>query len=230
MSKSRGNVVNPDEVVIEYGADSVRLFEMFMGPLEDMKPWNTRGVEGVYRFLNRVWRLFVTEEGALEPSIQHVPASIEFERLYHQTVKKVGQDIESLRFNTAISQLMIFLNEAMKQEKKPRALLEQFILLLAPLAPHIAEELWNKLGHSASLAYEKWPEYDKSKIIEDTVEVVFQVNGKLRSKRQVALNTEERELERLAKDDEHMKRHMDGKNIVRTIVVKNKLVNIVVAS
>ncbi|MCI0706130.1 MAG: leucine--tRNA ligase [Ignavibacteriae bacterium] len=229
MSKSRGNVVNPDEVVLEYGADSMRLFEMFMGPLEDSKPWSTRGVEGVYRFLNRVWRVFVTEEGAIDPSIQDVPASPEFERLYHQTVKKVGEDIEALRFNTAISQMMIFLNETMKLEKKPRALLEQFVLLLAPFAPHIAEELWNKLEHSESLAYAPWPSYTAEKTIEDTVEVVFQVNGKVRSKAVVALNTAEGDLEDLAKNDTHVKRHVDGKRITRTIVVKNKLVNIVIS-
>ena len=229
MSKSRGNVVNPDEVVNEYGADSMRLFEMFMGPLEDMKPWSTRGVEGVHRFLNRLWRLFLTEDGRIDPSIQSIPATPEFERLYHQTVKKVGEDVEALRFNTAISQMMIFLNEAMKQEQKPRRLLENFILLVAPFAPHLAEELWQKLGHTMSLAYEAWPVFDPSKIIEDTIEVVFQVNGKVRSKVQVALNTAEGELEALAKSDTHVQRHLDGKQIKRTIVVKNKLVNIVVS-
>lgn len=229
MSKSRGNVVNPDEVVSQYGADAMRLFEMFMGPLEDMKPWSTRGVEGVYRFLNRVWRLFVTEEGSLDSSIMNVSPTPEFERLYHQTVKKVGEDIESLRFNTAISQLMIFTNEAMKLEQKPRAILEQFVLLLAPFAPHLAEELWQRLGHGKSLAYEPWPSYDPAKTIEETVEVVFQVNGKVRSKVQVALGTPENELEQMALSDTHVKRHVDGKRITRTVVVKNKLVNFVVS-
>lgn len=228
MSKSRGNVVNPDEVVSQYGADAMRLFEMFMGPLEDMKPWSTRGVEGVYRFLNRVWRLFVTEGGTLDSSIMNVSPTPELERLYHRTVKKVGEDIESLRFNTAISQLMIFTNEAMKLERKPRALLEQFVLLLAPFAPHLAEELWQRLGHGNSLAYEPWPSYDPEKTIEATVEVVFQVNGKVRSKVHVALDTAEHDLEQMALSDTHVKRHVDGKRITRTVVVKNKLVNFVV--
>ncbi len=229
MSKSRGNVVNPDEVVKEYGADSIRLFEMFMGPLEDTKPWSTRGVEGVYRFLNRVWRLFVTEEGGLEPSIQESKPTPDFERLHHQTIKKVGDDVESLRLNTAISQMMIYVNEAMKLETKPRQLLQEFVLLLAPFAPHIGEELWNRLGHTTSLAYEPWPVFSPEKTIEDTVEVVFQVNGKVRSKIQVALNTAEGELERLAMNDAAVKRYVDGKRIARKVVVKNKLVNVVVS-
>jgi len=228
MSKSRGNVVNPDEVVAQYGADAMRLFEMFMGPLEDMKPWSTRGVEGVYRFLNRVWRLFITDDGTLDSSIMNVPPTPAFERLYHQTVKKVGEDIEALRFNTAISQLMIFTNEALKLERKPRALLEQFVLLLAPFAPHLAEELWQRLGHEKSLAYEPWPSYDPAKTLQETVEVVFQVNGKVRSKVQVAIDTAENELEQMALSDAHVKRHVDGKRIARTVVVKNKLVNFVV--
>ncbi len=229
MSKSRGNVVNPDVVVSEYGADSMRLFEMFMGPLEDMKPWSTRGVEGVHRFLNRVWRLFVAEDGKIDPSIKNLPPTTDFERVYHQTVKKVGNDIGALRFNTAISQLMIFVNEAMKLEEKPRRELERFLLLLSPFAPHIAEELWQRLGHASSLAYEPWPGYEEAKTIEQTVEVVFQVNGKVRSKAQVALNTAEGELEQMALNDNHIKRHVDGKHIARTVVVKNKLVNFVVS-
>jgi leucyl-tRNA synthetase len=228
MSKSRGNVVNPDEVVAQYGADAMRLFEMFMGPLEDMKPWSTRGVEGVYRFLNRVWRLFITDDGTLDSSITPIAPTPAFERLYHQTVKKVGEDIEALRFNTAISQLMIFTNEAMKLERKPRGILEQFVLLLAPFAPHLAEELWQRLGHEKTLAYEPWPSYDPAKTIEETVEVVFQVNGKVRSKVQVAIDTAETELERMALSDAHVKRHIDGKRLARTVVVKNKLVNFVV--
>ncbi len=228
MSKSRGNVVNPDEVVAQYGADAMRLFEMFMGPLEDMKPWSTRGVEGVYRFLNRVWRLFITDDGTLDSSIMNIPPTPAFERLYHQTVKKVGEDIEALRFNTAIAQLMIFTNEALKLERKPRALLEQFVLLLAPFAPHLAEELWQRLGHEKSLAYEPWPSYDPAKTLQETVEVVFQVNGKVRSKVQVAIDTAENELEQMALSDAHVKRHVDGKRIARTVVVKNKLVNFVV--
>jgi len=228
MSKSFGNVVNPDDVVNKYGADSMRLFEMFMGPLEEMKPWSTRGVEGVFRFLNRVWRLFVNENGQIEKSIQDVKPSEDYERLYHQTVKKVTEDIENLRFNTAIAQLMIFVNETMKLEVKPRKLLEGFILILSPFAPHIAEEIWNKLGHEKTLAYEPWPKYDESKCAEAKVEVVFQVNGKVRSKSLVPVNLSDEELEKIALNDANVKRHTDGKRIVKKIVVANKLVNIVV--
>ncbi|MBF8248999.1 MAG: leucyl-tRNA synthetase, partial [Bacteroidetes bacterium] len=230
MSKSRGNVVNPDDVVTLYGADSVRLFEMFMGPLEDVKPWSTKGVEGVHRFLNRAWRLFVGEEGSLDASLTNTPPTPEFDRLYHKTVKKVGEDIDSLRFNTAISQMMIFVNEATKLEKRPRSIMENFVLLLAPFAPHVAEELWQILGHSDSLAYAPWPRFDPAKVIDDTVEVVLQINGKVRSRVHVPLNTSEKELEALALKDENIMRHVDGKRIVKTIIVKNKLVNLVLSS
>jgi len=228
MSKSRGNVINPEEVISRYGADSMRLFEMFMGPLEEVKPWSTKGVEGVFRFLNRVWRLFVNEQGELDSSIVETPPTADFERLYHQTVKKVGEDIDALRLNTAISQMMIFINEAMKLPLRPKQFMEGFVLLLAPFAPHIAEELWQRLGHTKSLAYEPWPQYDPSKTVEKTVEVVLQVNGKVRSKVQVPIDTPERDLEQLALQDENVKRHLNGKKIARSIVVKNKLVNLVV--
>lgn len=228
MSKSRGNVVNPDVVVGEYGADSMRLFEMFMGPLEEMKPWSTRGVEGVYRFLNRVWRLFIAEDGQIDAGISGEKATPEFERLFHQTVKKVGEDIESLRFNTAISQLMIFINEAYKLEKRPRLMMEEFIRLLAPFAPHMSEEIWKRLGHTNSLAYATWPVFDPLKTVESSVEVVFQVNGKVRSRMQVPAGTSEPELEKLALADANMLRHLDGKKVVKKIVVKDRLVNLVV--
>ena len=228
MSKSRGNVVNPDDVVSEYGADAIRLFEMFMGPLEDMKPWSTRGVEGVYRFLNRVWRLYMDDEGHLDPRLSSDTPTSDNERVYHATVRKVGEDIEGLHFNTAIAQLMIFVNEVMKSELRPRAILEPFILLLAPFAPHIAEELWSALGHKRSLTFESWPSYDPAKIASDTVEVVLQVNGKVRSKMFAAMDAGGQELERAALGDENVKRHLEGKQVVKVIVVKNKLVNIVV--
>ncbi len=230
MSKSRGNVVNPDDVVNLYGADSMRLFEMFMGPLEDVKPWSTNGVEGVYRFLNRVWRLFVGDDGALDATLTNILPTADFARLYHKTVQKVGEDIESLRFNTAISQMMIFVNEATKLVQRPRSIMENFVLLLAPFAPHIAEELWQRLEHSDSLACEPWPGFDPAKVIDDTVEIVLQINGKVRSRVQVPLNTSEKELENLALKDENIRRHMDGKRIAKTIIVKNKLVNLVISS
>jgi leucyl-tRNA synthetase len=228
MSKSRGNVVNPDDIVSEYGADAMRLFEMFMGPLEEMKPWNTRGVEGVHRFLNRVWRLYVTEDDRLDPALGAVPVPEDLERIYHATVKKVGEDIEGLRFNTAISQMMIFVNEMTKTELRPRRLLEPFVLVVSPFAPHLAEELWHRLGHGASLAREPWPAYDEKKLQLKNVEVVLQVNGKLRSKISVAKDTPEHDLERLALADENVVRNLNGKKPAKVIVVRNKLVNLVV--
>jgi leucyl-tRNA synthetase len=228
MSKSRGNVVNPDEVVERYGADALRLFEMFLGPLEDMKPWSTRGVEGVFRFLNRVWRLYVDEAGALDPAVAAGSAPADLEFVFHTTVKKVTEDIEGLRFNTAIAQLMIFVNEVTKGDVRPRSILEPFVLLLSPFAPHIAEELWEKLGHTPTLAYEPWPAYDRSKLQMDTVEVVLQVNGKVRSKIAVPADLPDRDLEKLALADEAVRRHCEGKTVAKAIVVPNKLVNVVV--
>lgn len=228
MSKSLGNVVNPDDVVKQYGADALRMFEMFMGPLEEMKPWSTRGVEGVFRFLNRVWRLYMNEEGTLDASINESTPKPEVERVYHATVKKVGEDIERLSFNTAIAQMMIFVNEVMKSETKPRNILESFVLVLAPFAPHLAEELWQLFGHTTSLSYEPWPFYDAAKLQESTVEVVLQVNGKIRSKLSVERDTIETELERLSLADPQVRKHLDGKQVVKTIIVKNKLVNLVV--
>ncbi|HMK39692.1 MAG TPA: leucine--tRNA ligase, partial [Bacteroidota bacterium] len=228
MSKSRGNVVNPDEVVKLYGADSLRLFEMFMGPLEEMKPWSTRGVEGVYRFLNRVWRLFITEEDNLDVNLQIVPLTPDLETVYHFTIKKIGDDIEALRFNTAISQMMIFVNEVMKSDLRPRQILEPFLLLLSPFAPHIAEELWRRLGHTDSLAYETWPAYDPAMLRSSEVEVVVQVNGKVRSRLTVPADLPEKDLGELAMADAVVRRHTDGKKVLKSIVVKNKLVNFVV--
>ena len=228
MSKSRGNVVNPDDVVREYGADALRMFEMFMGPLEEMKPWSTRGVEGVFRFLNRVWRLYIDDEGNLHPDLKVVPVGADVERTYHAMVKKVGDDIEGLRFNTAISQMMIFVNDVMKAELRPRQLLEPFVLVLSPFAPHLAEELWQKLGHHASLAYEPWPSFDPAKLHETTVEIVLQINGKLRSRLMAAKDMPEHDLETLCLADETVKRHLDGRKVMKAIVVKNRLVNLVV--
>ncbi len=228
MSKSRGNVVNPDDIVKEYGADAMRLFEMFMGPLEEMKPWSSRGVEGVSRFLNRVWRLYVTEDGILDPKLKDSDVPVEMERVYHFTVKKVGDDIEGLRFNTAISQMMIFVNEVTKTDIRPRRLLEPFVLLVAPFAPHVAEELWHKLGHTTSLTYEPWPAYDESKLQQSSVEVVVQVNGKIRSKLSVALDMPEDELRTLSLADENVRKFIEGKKLVKSVIVKNKIVNLVV--
>ncbi len=229
MSKSLGNVVNPDDVVAEYGADALRLFEMFMGPLEEMKPWSTKGVEGVFRFLNRVWRLYVTDEDTLNPVFTNAQPTQEFLRTFHQTVKKVTEDIPALRFNTAIAQMMIFINEAYKLEQVPKALMEQFIIVLAPFAPHIAEELWNRFGKPESIFVSaQWVSFDESMTIADDVEIVAQVNGKVRAKFRAPLNTDEATLKTLAVQEPNMKVHLEGKQVVKEIIVKNKLVNIVV--
>lgn len=228
MSKSRGNVVNPDDVVKTYGADALRMFEMFMGPLEEMKPWSTKGVDGVFRFLNRVWRLFVDEDGSTAAFSDEPARDAGLDRVFHQTIKKVGDDIEALRFNTAISQMMIFVNEATKADHLPRAMMESFILVLSPFAPHLAEELWERLGHRESLVRAPWPVYDPSKIASDTVEVVLQVNGKVRSKAVVPVTATEADLETVAFDDAQVQRYVAGKTVIKTIVVRAKLVNIVV--
>jgi leucyl-tRNA synthetase len=228
MSKARGNVVNPDDVVKEYGADALRLFEMFMGPLEETKPWSTRGVEGVHRFLNRAWRMILTEEGNLLPSVREGALTPDHERLLHETIHKVTLDIEGLNFNTAISQLMIFVNEFLNLEVKPVGAMEIFTLLLAPFAPHIAEELWSKLGHTGTIAYEPWPLFDEGKMKRDTVELVVQVNGKVRAKLNVEPGLSEERLQELALGEPGVRRHLDGKKIERIVVVKNKLVSLVV--
>ncbi len=228
MSKSRGNVVNPDEVVRQYGADAMRMFEMFMGPLEEMKPWSTRNVEGVSRFLNRVWRLYVAEDGALDTALKECPIPEDVEREFHATVKKVGEDIEALRFNTAISQMMIFVNTVMQHPERPRHVLEPFLIVLSPFAPHLAEEIWEKLGHDKTIAYDQWPSYDPAKLVATDVEVVVQVNGKVRSRITVPAGTPERELEAIAKKNAVIQKQLDGKTVVKAIVVKDKLVNLVV--
>jgi leucyl-tRNA synthetase len=229
MSKSRGNVINPDDIVASHGADTLRLYEMFMGPLEAVKPWDTKGVEGVHRFLRRVWRLYVTEDGRLNPAIapwEGSPAPLE--RIYHKTVKKVTQDIEELRFNTAISQMMIFLNEAQKETKLPKRYMEGFVLLLSPFAPHIAEELWQRLGHAETLAYEPWPTWDEAFTVDDTVEIVIQVNGKVRDKAMVPADIDAAGLQEIALKSEKIQTEIAGKEIKKIIAVPGKLCNIVV--
>ncbi|MBI3313192.1 MAG: leucine--tRNA ligase [Candidatus Omnitrophica bacterium] len=227
MSKSRGNVVNPDVMVDQYGADSIRLYEMFMGPLEMTKPWSTQGVEGVYRFLGRVWRLYITAEDKLQPSIKdQPPTQAEFKRL-HQAIKKVGEDIESIRLNTAISALMIFINETYKDETHSREIMEKFILLLAPFAPHLAEELWQRLGKSKGLSYEPWPKYDPKYLIEEEVEMAILVTGKVRSKIVVSKGLSEAEIREKALAEPKVQEWLDGKKIKQVIVVPGRVVNIV---
>ncbi|KZE75647.1 leucine--tRNA ligase [Paenibacillus elgii] len=230
MSKSRGNVINPDEIVGEYGADTLRMYEMFMGPLEATKPWNTNGVEGTFRFLSRVWRLFVGEDGGLSAKITEDgdAGSEAFKRTWHRTIKKVTEDYEALRFNTAISQLMIFVNEAYKTDRLPKAAMENFVQMLSPIAPHLAEELWEKLGHSGTVAYEAWPVYDEAWTVDNEVEIVIQVNGKIADRTTIAADANEATMQELALGLDKVKEAMAGKTVRKVIAVKGKLVNIVV--
>ncbi len=228
MSKSRGNVVNPDEIVASYGADAFRLYEMFMGPLEQVKPWNTRGVEGTSRFLNRFWRLLVDDAGTLSVSVSDDQPSPEQQRLLHRTIAKVTDDIEGLRFNTAIAALMEFTNAANKWDRLPRTVAESVVLLLSPLAPHIAEELWAKLGHDGSLAYASWPEADPAWLVSDTIEVAVQVNGKVRARIGVPADAGEAAVLAMAKRDPNVGRHLEGMTIQREIYVPGRIVNFVV--
>jgi len=226
MSKSRGNVVNPDEMMDQFGADAVRLYEMFMGPLEAVKPWSTRGVEGVTRFLERVWRLIVNEEGKLSRNVVGTVPALEHQRLLHQTIKKVTEDIEALRFNTAISQMMVLTNELTKAEQRPRAVLESFVLILAPFAPHLAEELWEVLGHQPSVSHQPWPVFDSGLIISDRLTIPIQVNGKLRAKLDVSADATDEQIKNLAR--EKIAEWLQGKETTKLIYVGKKLINFVV--
>ena len=228
MSKSLGNVVNPDDIVKQYGADSLRLFEMFMGPLEAAKPWSSKGVEGVNRFLNRVWRLIASDEGVLLSSVQkgHIHTA-EQEFTLHSTIKKVGEDIESLSFNTAISQMMIFVNEFTSSEIRSHEAMSMFIRVLAPFAPHIAEELWMILGNENSIVATAWPAYDESKLVQSTVEIVLQVNSKIRSRAIVSADANQEQLEAIALADEQIIKNLEGLTIRKKIIVPGKLVNFI---
>lgn len=227
MSKSRGNVVNPDDVVEQYGADTLRLYEMFMGPLEASIPWNANGLEGARKFLDRVWRLFIEEEtGEINAKITP-EANVDLEKSYHQMVKMVTEHYENLRFNTGISQLMIFINDSYKATTVPKAYAEGFVQLLSPIAPHLAEELWHRLGHTETITYEAWPTFDESKLVEDEVEIVLQVNGKVRAKVTVAKDLSREALEELARGNDKIKEEITGKTVRKVIAVPGKLVNIV---
>ncbi|WP_018658858.1 leucine--tRNA ligase [Allofustis seminis] len=226
MSKSRGNVVNPDDVVKQYGADTLRLYEMFLGPLDTNKEWTTDGLEGSRRFLDRVWRLFIDREGKVRDRITTYNDGT-LEQVYHQTVKKVTRDFEQMHFNTAISQMMVFVNEAYQAEALPVEYMKGLLQLLAPITPHIAEELWWKLGEKESISLAPWPTYDESKLISNEIEVVFQVNGKVRGKAQVAADISKEDLEKMAFENENIQEHLKELTVHKVIVVPGKLVNIV---
>ncbi len=250
MSKSRGNSVNPDDILVEFGSDAFRLYEMFMGPLEMVKPWNTKGVEGVYRFLGRVWRMFIDEKSEqefeqqltvypergpellaalkLNDAVGHSDATPEQLKVLHTCIKKVTEDMEHLRFNTAISAMMVFTNEASNWDIRPLSVMNDFMLLLAPFAPHIAEELYSKAnGDDSTLAYQPWPSHDEAYLIESTIEMAVQVNGKLRDRIQIPADMDKSDIERIAVESENVQRHTEGKNVKKVIVIPGKLVNIV---
>ena len=235
MSKSRGNVVNPDDVVTQYGADALRLYEMFMGPLEATKPWSMDGVSGVRNFLDRVWRMIVDERAEqlqLSPAVQDGPlpddVAAEQNRMLHRTIKAVTEDLDAMSFNTAIARMMEFTNFFTKQDPRPKAAMESFVLLLSPFAPHMAEELWSLLGHDKTLAYEPWPKFDEAAIKEDTVEIPVQILGKLRSKVSVPADADNATIEAAAKADPRIAELLEGKTIVKAIIVPGRLVNFVV--
>ncbi|MEJ9252879.1 leucine--tRNA ligase [Bacillus wiedmannii] len=224
MSKSKGNVVNPDDIVASHGADTLRLYEMFMGPLDASIAWSENGLDGARRFLDRVWRLFIQDNGELSEKITDAPNK-ELEKAYHQTVKKVTEDYAELRFNTAISQMMVFINDAYKAETLPKEYVEGFVKMIAPVAPHIGEELWSKLGYNETITYASWPTFDESKLVEDEVEIVVQVMGKVRAKLKMSKDASKEEMEQLAL--EAIQDQIEGKTVRKVIVVPGKLVNVV---
>jgi len=222
MSKSLKNVINPDEIIQEYGADSMRMYEMFMGPLEVSKPWATTGLNGIYRFLDRVWRLYE------ERAITEGEPSKDLNKILHKTIKKVTHDTATLNFNTAISQMMVLVNELYKTQEFPSVVAETLVKLLGPYVPHIAEELWEKLGHKDSLTKVSWPTFDEKLTIDDEIEMVFQVNGKVRAKETISKGMDKASALAMAKEHEKIQQWIEGKTIVKEIVVPDKLVNIVV--
>jgi leucyl-tRNA synthetase len=231
MSKARGNVVNPDEVVREYGADALRLYEMFMGPLESVKPWSMDGVSGVRGFLDRAWRMIVddrAEQVELNPAVRQVEPNAEQNRVLHRTIKAVTADVEHLSFNTAIARMMEFTNFFLKEETRPRSAMERFVLLLSPFAPHVAEELWAALGHAKTLAYEPWPKFDEAAIREDTIEVPVQIGGKLRGRISVSAGADAATLEAAARAEPKIAELLAGRKVLKVIVVPGRMVNFVV--
>ncbi|HHP7239918.1 leucine--tRNA ligase [Longibacter sp.] len=229
MSKSRGNVVNPDDVIDEYGADALRLYEMFMGPLEQVKPWSTSDVDGVFRFLNRVWRLVIDEEtGEINEAVKDVEADRSQQRVLHKTIKKVTSDIEDLSFNTAIASMMEFVNAAYKWDVVPRDAIDPFLQLLNPFAPHLTEEVWERLGHDDTIAYTDWPSYDEEKIKKDVVSMAVQVNGTVRATIELSADAGEEEALATARSDDNVKRYLDDGDVKREIYVPGRIINFVV--
>ncbi|WP_251548238.1 leucine--tRNA ligase [Limosilactobacillus caecicola] len=227
MSKSKGNVVNPDDIVDQYGADTLRLYEMFMGPLTESVPWDEKGLHGANKWVHRVWRLIMDDNNHLRDRISTINDG-KLDKVYNQTVKKVTEDYERMHFNTAISQLMVFVNEAYKVDDLPVEYIEGFIKMISPIMPHMAEELWSQFHESDTIAYQPWPTYDPAKIVEDEVEMIVQVNGKVRAKIKMAKDTAKDEAEKAALADDNVKKFTEGKDIKKVIVVPNKIVNVVV--
>lgn len=226
MSKSKGNVINPDDIVSSHGADTLRLYEMFMGPLDAAIAWSENGLDGSRRFLDRVWRLIVTEDGSLNNKIVESNDK-SLDKVYNQTVKKVTEDFDALSFNTAISQLMVFINDCYKANEIYKPYIEGFVKMLAPIAPHIGEELWSKLGHNETITYQPWPTFDESLLVDDEVEIVVQVNGKVRAKLNIPKDLLKEEMQDLALANDNVKMSIEGKEIKKIIAVPQKLVNIV---
>ena len=227
MSKSRGNVINPDEIIDKYGADSLRLFYMFLGPLEKAKPWSTSGIQGSNRFIRRVWSMLMENDGNLSKKISDVEPDENLTRLIHQTIKKVTNDIEALRFNTAISQMMILVNEIKELDAYPKTVVESLVLLLSPFTPHMCEELWEKLGHNDTLAYCNWPEYNEELVKENLITIAVQINGKRRAEIEVTPGINEESALALALEHDNVKKYVDGNKIKKTVLVKDRLLSIV---
>ena len=228
MSKSRGNVVNPDDVIAEYGADSLRLYEMFMGPIERAKPWSTEGLGGIHRFLNRAWRLYVNEEGDLNDKIQDSGVGESFTKAYHKVVKGVGEHLERNRYNTAISQMMVFINVCYKVDVLDRFMMTEFVKVLSTFAPHIAEELWEKLGQTSVLLYETWPEFDPAMVIEDMIEYPVQINGKIRFKMNIPADADQDAIKKALMSHDKTAQYTEGKSIIKTIIVPKRIITLVV--
>ena len=226
MSKSKGNVVNPDDIVDKYGADTLRLYEMFMGPLTESVPWDEEGLHGSYKWIQRVWRLLMDDNNHLRDRVSNFNDG-KLTKVYNQTVKKVTEDFERMHFNTAISQLMVFVNEAYKADDLPAEYMQGFVKMISPVMPHVAEELWSQFGISDTIAYQPWPKYDPAALVENEVEMILQVNGKVRAKVKMAKDTSKEEAEKQALTNEHVQKFTAGKDIKKVIVVPNKIVNIV---